>query len=76
MGQGKDINPPTGIQHTLEGAGILDSSVTSEQFGGLADRAEEWNFVSLYINTVTKMGMLGTIPFCLGMLLYCSSHEC
>ena len=33
------------IKHTLEGAGIPDSSVTSEQFRGLAERAEEWNFI-------------------------------
>ena len=65
-----------GIKHTLKGAGISDSSVASKKFRGLADRAEQWNFVSLHINTVTTMGALGAIVFCLGMLLYYSSRDC
>ena len=39
MGQGKDFDPTKGMKHILEGAGISDSSVTSKQFGGLADKA-------------------------------------
>ena len=43
--QGKDVILDKGtVKHTLEGAGILDSSVTSENFGGLDDRGEEFNF--------------------------------
>ena len=73
--QGKDAILDRGnIKHTLEGAGISDSSVTSEQFGGLSDRAEEWNFISLHVNTVTMMGMLGAMALFLGLLLYCSSR--
>ena len=64
------------VKHTLEGDGISDSSVTLEQFRGLADRAEEWNFESLQVNTVTTMGALRAIAFCVGMLLYCLSSKC
>ena len=75
--QGRDVILERGtIKHTLEGAGISDSSVTDEQFGGLADRAEEWNFISLHVNTVTTMGMLGAVAIFVGLLLYCSSREC
>ena len=74
--QGEDVILDRGIKHTLEGAGISDSLVTREQVGGLANRAKEWNFVSLHINTITTMVALGAIPFCVGMLLYCSSQDC
>ena len=54
--QGRDAILDRGnIKHTLEGAGISDSSVTSEQFGGPDDREAEFNFMSLHINTVTTV---------------------
>ena len=50
--KGRDVILDRGtIKHTLEGAGISNSSVTNEQFGGLSDRGKEFNFVSLHINT-------------------------
>ena len=74
--QGKDAILDRGnIKHSLEGAGISDSLVTSEQFGGLSDRAEEWNFISLHVNTVTMMRMFGAVEIFVGLLLYCSSTE-
>ena len=76
MGQERDFMLSPGVKHTLEGTGILDSLVTSKQFGVMADRAEEWNFISFHINMVTTMGALGAIGICIGMLLYCSSHSC
>ena len=48
----------------------------SEKFGGLADRAEEWNFISFHVNMVTTMGALGAIGICIVVLLYCSSSSC
>ena len=57
---GKDvINDPGSVKHILGGAGILDSSVTDENIGGLDDRGTEFNFLSLHINTMTTMSMLG-----------------
>ena len=50
--------------------------MTSENFGGLNDRGAEFNFVSLHINTVTTMGMIGRVALFVGLLLYCSSKEC
>ena len=58
--QGKDVILDRGaVKHTLEGAGILDLSVTSENFGGLDDRGAEFNFLSLHINNVTTMLVIG-----------------
>ena len=68
--------PPCGISHVLEGAGISDSSSTSEQFGGLAERGSEWSFISLHLNTVTSMSVLGGLMLAIGVLLYCSSKQC
>ena len=60
--QGKDVILDRGtIKHTLEGAGILDSSVTSENFGGLDDRGAEFNFLLLHVNTVTTMSVIGLV---------------
>ena len=68
--QGKDAILDRGtIKHTLEGAGISDSSVTSENFGYLNDRGTEFNFVSLHINTVTTMGIIGIVVLFVGLLL-------
>ena len=59
---GQDVILDRGnIKHTLKGAGISDSLVTEEQYGGLSDRAEEWNFIFLHVNMLTTMGMLGAI---------------
>lgn len=63
-------------KHSLEGAGIVDSLSTSKQFGGVADQAEEWNFILSHLSTVTSMGALGVIIINLGILLYCSSKSC
>ena len=68
--------PPSGISLNLEGAGIIDSSSTSEQFGGLAERGSEWSFISLHLNTVTSMSVLGGLMLAIGVLLYCSSKQC
>ena len=74
---GKDvINDPGSVKHTLEGAGILNSSVTSENFGGLDDRGTEFNFLSLHINMMTTMSMIGLTALFIGLLLYCSSKQC
>ena len=74
--QGEDvILDPGSMKHTLEGAGILDSSVTSENFGGLDDRGAEFNFLSLHVNTVTTMSVIRLIALFIGLLLYCSSKE-
>ena len=43
------INDPGSVKHTLEGAGILDSSVTDENIGGLDDRGTKFNFLLLHI---------------------------
>ena len=61
---------PAGISHTLNGVGIVDSSSTSEHFGGMAERCSEWNFISLHMNTVTSMSGLGGIMLAIGVLLY------
>ena len=75
--QGKDVILDRGtVKHTLEGAGILDSSVTSENFGGLDDRGAEFNFLSLHINTVTTMSMIRLVVLFVGLLLYFSNKEC
>ena len=74
---GKDvINDPGSVKHTLEGAGMLDSSVTSKKFGGLDDRGTEFNFLSLHINTMTTMSMIGLTALFIELLLYCSSKQC
>ena len=74
---GKDvINDPGSVKHILEGAGILDSSVTDENIGGLDDRGTEFNFLSLHINTMTTMSMIGLTALFIGLLLYCSSKQC
>ena len=75
--QGKDVILDRGtVKHTLEGAGILDSSVTSENFGGLDNRGAEFNFLFLHMNTVTTMSVIGLVALFVGLLLYCSSKEC
>ena len=68
--QGKDVILDRGtVKHTLEGAGILDSSVTSEKFGDLDDRGGEFNFFSLHINTVTTMSVIWLMALFVGLLL-------
>ena len=67
---------PGGISHVMEGVGLSDSSSTSEQFGGLAERGSEWSFISLHLNTVTSMSALGGLMLLIGILLYCSSKQC
>ena len=54
----------------------MDYSETDENFGGLDDRGTEFNFLSLHINTMTSMTMLGLTAIFIGLLLYCSSKEC
>ena len=74
---GKDvINDPGSVKHILEGAGILDSSVTDENIGGLDDRGTEFNFLLLHINTMTTMLMIGLTALFIGLLLYRSSKQC
>ena len=75
-GQKDVIYDPGSVKHTLEGAGIMDNSETDENFGGLDDRGTEFNFLSLHINTMTSMTMLGLTAIFIGLLLYCSSKEC
>merc|ERR1712081_154029 len=70
------IYDPGSVKHTLEGAGIMDNSETDENIGGLDDRGTEFNFLSLHINTMTTMSMLGLTAIFIGLLLYCSSKQC
>ena len=69
------INDPGSVKHILEGAGILDSSVTDENIGGLDDRGMEFNFLSLHINRLTTMSMIRLTALFIGLLLYCSSKQ-
>ena len=75
-GQKDVIYDPGSVKHTLEGAGIMDNSETDENIGGLDDRGTEFNFLSLHINTMTTMLMLGLTAIFIGLLLYCSSKQC
>ena len=54
----------------------MDNSETDENIGGLDDRGTEFNFLSLHINTMTTMSMLGLTAIFIGLLLYCSSKQC
>ena len=68
--QGRDMILDRGTnKNTLEGARISDSLVTTEQFGGLSNRAEEQIFISLHVITVTIMGMLGAVAIFVSLLL-------
>ena len=75
-GQKDLIYDPGSVKHTLEGAGIMDNSETDENFGGLDDRGTEFNFLSLHINIMTTVSMLGLTAIFIGLLLYCSSKQC
>ena len=73
----KDVNyDPGSVKKDFEGAGILDNSETEEKFGGIDDRGAEFNFLSLHINTMTSMTALGLTAIFIGILLYCSTHDC
>ena len=73
----KDVNyDPGSVQKDFEGAGILDNSETEERFGGIDDRGAEFNFLSLHINTMTSMSVIGITAILIGIILYCSSRDC
>ena len=74
-GQQEDYDPGR-VQKDFEGAGILDNSKTEEKFGGIDDRGSEFNFLSLHINTMTSMSVLGITAILIGIILYCSSRDC
>ena len=67
---------PGRVQKDFEGAGILDNSNTEEKFGGIDDRGAEFNFLSLHINTMTSMSVIGITAILIGIILYCSSRDC
>ena len=67
---------PGRVQKDFEGAGILDNSNTEEKFGGIDDRGSEFNFLSLHINTMTSMSVLGITAILIGIILYCSTRSC
>ena len=75
QGQPEDYNPGR-VQKDFEGAGILDNSQTEEKFGGIDDRGSEFNFLSLHINTMTSMSVLGITAILIGIILYCSTRSC
>ena len=73
----KDGNyDPGQVQKDFEGAGIMDNSNTEEKFGGIDDRGAEFNFLSLHINTMTSMSVIGVTAILIGIILYCSTREC
>ena len=73
----KDVNyDPGSVRKDFEGAGILDNSETEERFGGIDDRGAEFNFLSLHINTMTSMSVIGVTAILIGIILYCSTREC
>ena len=50
--------------------------MTYKNIDGLDDRGTKFNFLSLHINTMTTMSMIGLTALFIGLLLYCSSKQC